>query len=177
MTIAEAFLYLLEAAEPAQWRDLFIRYRGREDHKVLYNAYIKSQAWRSVRARKLAASGYRCEFCQAEAPLQVHHRTYENLGDEALEDLIAVCSDHHRRLETPNIKDIIAGVYSVLIAWRPDGWEEKVSELLGGGSPFQTIEWLFQNGIDFEIAQGRNAHAETLIQLNRLGCVVNGPGL
>ena len=74
---------------------------------MTYREYITSAAWRNSPARmaELAASNYRCRGCNlpaGETELQVHHRTYENFGNEAVGDLTTLCIECH-----PAITDII----------------------------------------------------------------------
>lgn len=66
-----------------------------------YQDYISSREWRehSVRLAELEASGFRCRLCNAggeDILLEVHHRTYENLGNEQPGDLTALCRTCHR---------------------------------------------------------------------------------
>lgn len=63
--------------------------------KVNYSRYIKSPAWRRVRAKVLARSKGWCERCRTERALHVHHVTYARLGNEALNDLEALCAGCH----------------------------------------------------------------------------------
>ena len=70
-----------------------------------YQRYISSDAWKTNPARlaELEASGHRCRLCNAsreEARLEVHHRTYRNLGCELAEDLTTLCSPCHRDVTT-----------------------------------------------------------------------------
>lgn len=65
-----------------------------------YQDYISSLTWRSSQARldELAAAGFRCRICNAgsdEARLEVHHRTYERLGNEDAADLTTLCRECH----------------------------------------------------------------------------------
>jgi hypothetical protein len=65
-----------------------------------YETYIGSYAWKTNPARlaELRASGYRCRTCNAsrdEARLEVHHRTYKNLGRELISDLTTLCAECH----------------------------------------------------------------------------------
>jgi hypothetical protein len=73
-----------------------------------YQQYLRSPAWRATRVRRLAASGYRCEFvsetdnprhcgarCGATTGLEVHHRHYRSLGVERDDDLKVLCGFHH----------------------------------------------------------------------------------
>jgi 5-methylcytosine-specific restriction endonuclease McrA len=81
-----------------------------------YEKYLAGPHWQELRKVKLeqqrAKLGYNCcEECGARpAPtpktaLNVHHRTYERLGEELLEDLSIICrpchdKEHGRDLET-----------------------------------------------------------------------------
>lgn len=66
-----------------------------------YRRYIASEKWRNAPARlaELVASKNHCRICfekgTAAAPLEVHHATYERIGNEALGDLIALCHECH----------------------------------------------------------------------------------
>jgi 5-methylcytosine-specific restriction endonuclease McrA len=66
-----------------------------------YHDYIVSRSWRqnSARLAELEAAGFRCRVCNDHGSLsaiEVHHRTYENLGYEQPSDLTALCRDCHR---------------------------------------------------------------------------------
>jgi hypothetical protein len=65
-----------------------------------YADYLKSTHWERIRERAIARSLGRCQLCNAlpteRASLHVHHRTYERVGAEYLEDLIALCEACHR---------------------------------------------------------------------------------
>ena len=68
---------------------------------MTYRSYINGSSWRNNPARlaELQAAGFRCRICNTpkeEAQLEVHHRTYERLGNEQPGDLTALCSDCHR---------------------------------------------------------------------------------
>ncbi len=66
--------------------------------------YLLTPEWRERRAWLLAATGYRCSRCGMYSKvLDVHHRTYERLGDEAPQDIVALCrrchQDEHARVD------------------------------------------------------------------------------
>lgn len=70
---------------------------------MTYDEYMGSTEW-SARARLARRrAGYRCMLCYRRAPLEVHHRTYERLGNEKDTDVIALCAEcharHHDRLD------------------------------------------------------------------------------
>lgn len=65
-----------------------------------YLSYIRSDAWRRnpARLKALSEADGRCRLCHAEALLEVHHATYDRLGCEQDNDLIALCSPCHREV-------------------------------------------------------------------------------
>lgn len=66
---------------------------------VDYGSYIKSSAWRAVRARYIASGLPKvCYVCGAQWGRggHLHHRTYKNLGRERLMDLVPLCPGCHR---------------------------------------------------------------------------------
>ncbi len=59
-----------------------------------------TEEWEVMRNRMLARARYRCQLCGARGrnvQLNVHHNSYENYGEERLEDLIVLCRSCHRR--------------------------------------------------------------------------------
>lgn len=63
-----------------------------------YNAYIRSSAWRAVRKRYIASKLPKiCAGCKTPwgAGDHLHHRTYKNLGNERLMDLVPLCQPCH----------------------------------------------------------------------------------
>lgn len=65
-----------------------------------YTAYISSGKWAAKRQQVLARDSNRCQTCLSQDDLEVHHKTYERLGDEALEDLITLCHECHEAITT-----------------------------------------------------------------------------
>ena len=64
-----------------------------------YRNYIRSEAWRKVRARYWKSKLLKtCYLCDASSNLQLHHKTYKRLGCEKLTDLIPLCDECHRYL-------------------------------------------------------------------------------
>jgi 5-methylcytosine-specific restriction endonuclease McrA len=62
--------------------------------RVFYLEYLNSDAWRSIRAQVIHRDRGRCR-CGADGS-DVHHLTYQNLGNEKLEDLILLCRECHQ---------------------------------------------------------------------------------
>jgi len=64
-------------------------------NKSAYRQYLESGEWQERRqAAMIRADGY-CERCGKEA-VHVHHLSYDNLGCEDDDDLIALCEECHR---------------------------------------------------------------------------------
>ena len=71
------------------------------EHK--YNAYIKSAQWRNIRAMLIKDASNQCSKCKAlgysSRPLEIHHKTYERLGRESLNDLEVLCKSCHEQAD------------------------------------------------------------------------------
>lgn len=62
-----------------------------------YLAYIReSPIWQSKRGHRLKMDNRRCVVCNSPEQLNVHHRTYERLGNELMADLITLCRVCHK---------------------------------------------------------------------------------
>ena len=84
-----------------------------------YHAYLQTAEWRRRRNRALQAAWWQCQWpaCRERQDLEVHHRSYERLGEERDEDLQVLCPGHHlgrhaqletlRRLHWRVIRDVV----------------------------------------------------------------------
>jgi len=74
--------------------------------KLSYPEYLKTDHWKAVRQRELITANGRCRLCNSDGPLDVHHRTYERLGEELPEDVLALCrpchESHHDKAKITN---------------------------------------------------------------------------
>lgn len=61
-----------------------------------YGLYLKTDHWKSVRESTLHLFDHRCAVCNSDSQLDVHHRTYENRGNEKSSDTIVLCRTCHR---------------------------------------------------------------------------------
>lgn len=66
------------------------------NHVASYSEYLKSEHWLHVRERALKAAKYMCVVCGSSGQLDVHHRSYERLGNEDEDDVTVLCGDCHR---------------------------------------------------------------------------------
>lgn len=85
-----------------------------------YRDYIASPAWQQKRRSILAAANYRCQECGAQAT-DVHHVTYERLGNEQPSDLRALCRPCHDIADARRINAREADHYGR----RLDAWATK----------------------------------------------------
>ena len=61
-----------------------------------YQEYLKTTHWNNKRIETLKRAGYKCQLCGVRnTPLEAHHNTYKNLGNELPEDLISLCNSCH----------------------------------------------------------------------------------
>jgi hypothetical protein len=65
-----------------------------------YGRYLETSHWWAVREEALERAGNRCQVCNQQTRLQVHHRTYVNRGDEQHGDVIVLCRDCHELFHT-----------------------------------------------------------------------------
>jgi hypothetical protein len=71
---------------PAQQREL---------RSTSYAKYLESPHWATTRKRALHRAGFQCAGCEAKSFLDVHHRSYKNLGRENEADLMVLCRKCH----------------------------------------------------------------------------------
>lgn len=69
-----------------------------------YNTYLLTSAWRARRQAVLTRAGGICEGCLQRQATQVHHTSYEHVGNELLFELVAVCDRCHHVLH-PDMDD------------------------------------------------------------------------
>jgi len=60
--------------------------------------YREQKEWKVKRTQALIRAGHRCQICGAhDGPLDVHHNSYENFGDERPQDLVVLCRSCHQK--------------------------------------------------------------------------------
>lgn len=74
-------------------------------NKKEYLAYLQTEEWKRKARKARERAENRCQLCNSNALLNVHHRTYDRLGHEQDADLIVLCRNchakFHDKLETP----------------------------------------------------------------------------
>jgi hypothetical protein len=81
-----------------------------------YADYLQTTWWRIRRDRAIRRADGRCTRCDEPQELQVHHRTYANLGAEADDDLEVVCRACHEGHHFDTSRKTHTGVYVNLVA-------------------------------------------------------------
>ena len=75
-----------------------------------YHRYMASREWRVKRRETFTRAGGVCERCWGAPASQVHHLTYERLGRERPEDLMAICREDHEYLSAVTDLDPVAAI-------------------------------------------------------------------
>lgn len=61
-----------------------------------YYEYLKSPHWKSFKAKvRKSTKPKKCQVCGSRSGLELHHVTYDNLGNESLSDVMYLCREHH----------------------------------------------------------------------------------
>ena len=98
-----------------------------------YKEYLQTEHWQTMRRLALGFAQHKCQICNNDNNLNVHHRTYERQGNERLSDLTVLCEDCHKlfhgQIEQP--VEIEARQTSLKISsrWKADMPKSKVKEL------------------------------------------------
>lgn len=62
-----------------------------------YGEYLKTRHWQHFRQEALKFFQHKCQLCNDKIKqLDVHHKTYENLGCETFNDVTVLCNDCHK---------------------------------------------------------------------------------
>jgi len=65
-------------------------------HYEFYETYLNSPEWQSRATAAKDRAGWKCSLCSRRRGLEVHHNTYDRLGQEDPTDLVVLCSRCHR---------------------------------------------------------------------------------
>jgi len=84
-----------EAREEAQETlRTWLKEHGRE----WYSNYLLSDEWKKLREQAVQRAGHKCQMCNRDGELHVHHRTYQTFNtDSVINDLIVLCASCHER--------------------------------------------------------------------------------
>lgn len=63
-----------------------------------YGTYLRSSEWANKRRLVMKRCGGICEGCMANPATQVHHLTYDHVGNELLFELVGICRECHEKV-------------------------------------------------------------------------------
>jgi 5-methylcytosine-specific restriction endonuclease McrA len=97
-TLSDAYYAAQRRRQAAiEQRHVRLQKRERAEHRRWYDQYLNSPRWRAIRRAVMERAQGLCEGCRRRPATEVHHLTYEHVGDELLWELKAVCDHCHRR--------------------------------------------------------------------------------
>jgi 5-methylcytosine-specific restriction endonuclease McrA len=71
------------------------RERLTELQTMPYKVYLKTPEWLFRKTDAIVRAEYRCQICYSPDKLNVHHRTYDRIGQERPGDLTVLCKECH----------------------------------------------------------------------------------
>lgn len=96
-----------------------------------YERYLQTPGWRQRRNEALRAAGWQCQRCPSRKGLQVHHKSYANIGAEQPADLEVLCRQCHEGEHVVQDQREHAGIYvRVVSAALKEGRFESMADLL-----------------------------------------------
>jgi len=63
--------------------------------RMSYNKYLETDYWKGIRNSVCERDDNKCRLCNSNEKICVHHRTYEYIGEENLNELITLCNNCH----------------------------------------------------------------------------------
>jgi hypothetical protein len=63
-----------------------------------YEKHLRSRRWRWLRSLVVERAGGVCEGCGTARIAQIHHLSYEHMGNEFLFELVGLCAGCHLRV-------------------------------------------------------------------------------
>jgi hypothetical protein len=106
-----------------------------------YNEYLQSAYWKERRYAALERAEFKCELCGEIDSLDVHHKTYDRLGNEDPGDLIVMCKGHHWIEHIPKIDINPLPIKTDKKCAYAIGLARKLEKLLDLYASVGTIDW------------------------------------
>jgi len=69
---------------------------GSDEWYAYKHEYLQSIRWKKLRKVRLALDNYKCYGCGESRPLEIHHITYDDFGNEKMDQLRSLCRDCHQ---------------------------------------------------------------------------------
>lgn len=78
--------------------------------KQKYDDYLLSSEWYVKKQQTFKRDGHRCRKCYSEKNLKAHHKTYQSLFNENLDDLITLCGSCHSNTHDAMKKNLMENI-------------------------------------------------------------------
>ena len=78
--------------------------------KQKYDDYLLSAEWYVKKQQTFKRDRHQCRKCYSEKNLKVHHKSYQSLFDENLDDLITLCGSCHTKLHDAMLENLIENI-------------------------------------------------------------------
>jgi hypothetical protein len=65
-----------------------------------YKEYLQSELWRQKKAEFFEVRPRKCWVCNSQDQFELHHKTYERVTSERLDDLVGLCGKCHDKVHT-----------------------------------------------------------------------------
>ena len=120
--------------------------------QAAYRWYLCSDQWRKTRAHVLNTREMACERCGAKQNLEVHHLSYERIGNELDSDLTLLCRKCHGSTHGYNQRHRKGDDPSLLAAFTPEHIAKKLNVVplcdKCGASPFECSLSIYEDPED-----------------------------
>lgn len=115
--------------------------------RIDYGAYLASREWALKKEAIRERSGGICERCHNAPYQETHHKTYAHIGNEPLDELLAVCSQCHQFLsgKTDNDPKEYDLAPTPLPFHYPSSWGEVAAQI---GCPVCRFEYVHLDGVE-----------------------------
>ena len=74
-----------------------------------YHKYLKSPEWKIIRDKVIERDNGICLYCKTKPATEVHHKHYETIYKEKIDDLESVCSACHRAIHKSVFSEVLKG--------------------------------------------------------------------
>lgn len=69
-----------------------------------YIEYLKTDQWKLIKSKVLERDNNRCNKCESTDKLHIHHKNYDSIFNESLDDLITLCKVCHYKHHSPDYR-------------------------------------------------------------------------
>jgi 5-methylcytosine-specific restriction endonuclease McrA len=102
---------------------------GEVHHTEEYRSALSSKYWKDLKREVIRCRGRKCERCGAPyfvENLQLHHKHYQNIGNETQSDVELLCKNCHADADLERMTRTQSKNEDALYQARLDGWASKV---------------------------------------------------